>query len=68
MELDCKNFLIIGTIISDNSFLNGTDMWLITLSLLNKVSDNAMDTNWGGVNYSKRVVASGYYNDNTRKV
>ena len=35
---------------------------------LNKVSDNAMDTNWGGVNYSKRVVSSGYYNDNTRKV
>jgi hypothetical protein len=35
---------------------------------LNKVSDNAMDTNWGGVNYSKKVVASGYYNDNTRKI
>ena len=35
---------------------------------LNKVSDNAMDTNWGGVNYSRRVVSSGYYDANTRKV
>lgn len=34
----------------------------------NKVSDNAMDTNWGGVNYSKNVVESGYYENNTRKV
>jgi len=34
----------------------------------NKVSDNAMDTNWGGVDYSKKVVASGYYEDNTRKM
>lgn len=34
----------------------------------NKISDNAMDTNWGGVNYSKNVVESGYYENNTRKV
>lgn len=29
-------------------------------------SDNAMDSNWGGVEYSKRVVNSGYYDANTR--
>ena len=36
-----KNILIVGTIISDNSFLNGTDMWLKTLSSFNKVSDKS---------------------------
>lgn len=35
---------------------------------LNKVSDNAMDTNWGGLYYSNKVVDSGYYSGNTRKV
>tara|TARA_B100001093_G_C26699881_1_gene958574 strand:+ start:444 stop:1136 length:693 start_codon:yes stop_codon:yes gene_type:complete len=34
----------------------------------NNVSDNAMDTNWGGVNHSNRVVDSGYYEANTRKM
>ena len=29
-------------------------------------SDNAMDQNWGGVEYSKRVVGSGYYDANIR--
>ena len=31
-----------------------------------KYSDNAMDANWGGVEYSKRVVSSGYYDSNAR--
>ena len=30
-------------------------------------SPNAMDTNWGGVKYSRKVVASGIYDENTRK-
>lgn len=30
------------------------------------LSDNAMDTNWGGAQYSKRVVESGYYDENKR--
>ena len=36
----------------------------------NKISDNPMDVNWGGANYSRRVVASGYYagNDVSLKV
>ena len=41
IELSCKNILIVGTIISDNSCLNGTDMWLITLLLSNNVSDKS---------------------------
>jgi len=28
------------------------------------VSDNAMDTNWGGIRYSQAVIASGKYDDN----
>ena len=28
-------------------------------------SDNPMDVNWGGVNYSNQVVDSGYYLENT---
>ena len=28
------------------------------------VSTNPMDTNWGGVQYSRDVVKSGYYADN----
>ena len=31
-----------------------------------RYSDNAMDANWGGVEYSKRVVGSGYYDANIR--
>tara|TARA_B100000902_G_scaffold379836_1_gene414569 strand:+ start:383 stop:1057 length:675 start_codon:yes stop_codon:yes gene_type:complete len=30
------------------------------------LSDNAMDTNWGGKEYSQRVVDSGYYDGNIR--
>ena len=30
------------------------------------LSDNAMDTNWGGAQYSQRVVDSGYYDANIR--
>lgn len=29
-------------------------------------SDNAMDTNWGGAEYSQRIVDSGYYDENKR--
>ena len=31
-------------------------------------SPNAMDTNWGGVKYSREVVASGIFDENTRKL
>ena len=41
IKLSFKNVLIVGTIISDNSFLKGTDIWLITLILFNKVSDKS---------------------------
>jgi hypothetical protein len=30
------------------------------------VSDNAMDSNWGGAQYSERVVDSGHYDENKR--
>ena len=39
IKLSFKNILIVGTIISDNSFLIGIDMWLKILSVFNKVSD-----------------------------
>ena len=29
-------------------------------------SDNAMDSNWGGAEYSQRVVDSGHYDENKR--
>ena len=32
------------------------------------ISDNPMDPNWGGVQYSREVVDSGKYKDNTRKL
>ena len=41
IKLSFKNIFIVGTIISDNSFLNGTDIWLRTLSSFNKVSDKS---------------------------
>ena len=31
-------------------------------------SPNAMDTNWGGVKYSRKVVASGIFDENTRNL
>tara|TARA_B100001093_G_C26843517_1_gene1021674 strand:+ start:1588 stop:2316 length:729 start_codon:yes stop_codon:yes gene_type:complete len=31
-------------------------------------SPNAMDTNWGGIKYSRKVVASGIFDENTRKM
>ena len=33
----------------------------------NKVSPNPMDHNWGGVEYTEKLVASGYYADRSRK-
>lgn len=33
-----------------------------------KISDNPMDPNWGGVEYSRKVVDSEKYKDNTRKL
>ena len=39
IELFCKNLLIVGIIISDNSFFIWIDTLLITLVLVNKVSD-----------------------------
>lgn len=33
-----------------------------------QVSDNAMDTHWGGVQYSQNVVDQGKYIDNTRRL
>ena len=41
IELSFKNILIVGTIISDNSFLIGIDMWFVILSVFNKVSDKS---------------------------
>lgn len=31
------------------------------------LSDNAMDTNWGGIKYTEKIVASGAYLDRTRQ-
>lgn len=33
-----------------------------------KVSDNPMDTNWGGVDHSIKVIKNGKYKDNTRNI
>lgn len=33
-----------------------------------KISDNPMDTNWGGVEHSRQVIKSGKYKDNTRNI
>jgi len=33
-----------------------------------KISDNPMDPNWGGVQYSREVVDSGKYKDNEIKL
>ena len=41
MKLSFKNILMLGTIISDNSFLIGIEMWLKILSVFNKVSDKS---------------------------
>ena len=40
---------------------------LYNVELNQKESDNPMDANWGGIDYSNQVVDSGYYEPNTRK-
>ena len=39
---------------------------LYNIETTKRYSDNAMDSNWGGIEYSKRVVNSGYYDANIR--
>ena len=53
----------------DNQYI-GLEVPLDKRYRINKAeekSPNAMDTNWGGVKYARDIVASGVYDENTRK-